>query len=272
MPSNIINVLFIADIVGRIGRRLIVEKLESIKKEENITFVIANGENAAGGIGLTSDIAYHLFQAGVDIITSGNHIWEKHDIYPVLEKEARLLRPYNYPERVLGHGYSFIERTCMTLAVINLEGRTFMRTIECPFQALERLLPIIKKKTDVILIDFHAECTAEKKSFAYYFDGQVTAIIGTHTHVQTADEQLLPGGTAYITDAGMTGAHKSVIGFEIPSSIYRFLTQMPAKLNPAREDPRIEGVIISIDSQTSKPVSIRRYQYIKELTNITFSG
>ncbi len=263
MPNNI-TILFIADIVGRVGRRLVSEKVEYLRKKFEIDFIIANGENAAGGIGLTSDIAFQLFQNGVDVITSGNHIWEKKEIYPSLDREKRILRPLNYPEQTIGHGFCVMEREGASIAVVNLEGRHFMRPVDCPFQALNRLISSLKKQTNCVIVDFHAESTAEKQALANYFDGRVSAVLGTHTHVQTADEQILPGGTAYITDVGMTGAYRSIIGFDIPSSVSRFVSMMPVKLNPAKEDPRLQGVILSIDPQTGKGVRIQRLSLIKE--------
>ncbi len=261
--QNNFNIIFIADIVGRAGRSFFTEKINYLKEKYDPLFIIANGENSAGGLGITVDIVYKLFQSGVDIITTGSHVWDKKDVEFVLEKESRLLRPLNYTTEVPGSGYAFIEKEGIVLAAVNLEGRTFMKPIDCPFAALEERIDFIRKKTNYIIVDFHAISTAEKKAFGFYFDGRISAVIGSHTHVQTADEEVLPGGTAYITDAGMTGAHYSVMGFEPSQSIYRFLTQIPMKLNSSKNLPKLEGVVVTINKSTGLANGIERFSIKK---------
>jgi len=261
---NNFNVLLIGDVIGKSGRRMLIEKLPELKEDYNILFSIVNAENAAGGMGITTDITYHFFQAGIDVITSGNHIWDKKEIYPVLEKESRILRPLNYSPKVPGRGICYYEKEGITIAIVNLQGRTFLKTIECPFLTFEYELQKIKKRTDFIIVDFHAESTAEKKAFAYHFDGRVSAVLGTHTHVQTADEQVLPGGTGFITDVGMTAAYDSVIGFDIANCVYRFVTQLPVKLNVARGPAQLQAAVVNIDIETGKTNSIERVFLVRD--------
>jgi metallophosphoesterase (TIGR00282 family) len=252
-----LNVLFVGDIVGRQGRRAAADLLPGLKSEYGISFTIANGENAAGGFGLTRKVAEELFAAGIDVITSGNHIWDKSEMVPLLDSLDKVLRPHNYPPGVPGRGCGVYEvaggsRVC----VMNLQGRVFMRAIDCPFRTADSLLEQIGE--NVIVVDMHAEATSEKIAMGWYLDGRVAAVVGSHTHVQTADERILPGGTAYITDAGMTGAFDSVIGIEKEAIINRFLTGIPNRFDQARRDVRLAGVVISIDRRSRKSVRIER--------------
>ncbi len=260
MPSNTspIRVLFVGDIVGRPGRNALKEWLPKWRKAQEIDFVVANGENAAGGMGITPKIFFELLGAGIDVITSGNHIWSKKEIYDTLETSNRLLRPANYPENVPGKGWSLHTIRGIKSLIVNLEGRVFMKSLQCPFKTMDDLLG--KFDVKIILIDFHAEATSEKIALGWYLDGRVTAVVGTHTHVQTSDETLLPGSTAYITDLGMTGPYHSVIGMKKEVVLHRFLTQMPLKFEVASGKAAISGAVIEIDPGTGKAVSIQRLQ------------
>lgn len=255
------RVLFIGDIVGKVGRTCVKNLLNKIKTNFKITYVIANGENAAGGFGINERVASELFDHGIDLITSGNHIWDKKEAVTYLTKEDRVIRPLNYPPGVPGHG-SFILGSPGKpgLGVINLSGRVFMYPLDDPFRMAMSEVEKIKEHTDAIIIDFHAEATSEKIAFGYYMDGKVSAVIGTHTHVQTADEQILENGTAYITDVGMTGPSNSVIGVETKVILERFLTQMPKKFSTAKGDGVLSAVVVDIDNKTGKAVAIQRIQ------------
>jgi hypothetical protein len=221
--------------------------------------VIANGENAAGGFGLTAQTADEMFAAGVDFLTSGNHIWDKRAILPYLTEQPRLLRPHNYPNGTPGTGIYIGDTNCgVRVGVLNLQGRVFMVSIDCPFVSGLAAIEQIRRQTSVIIVDFHAEATSEKQAFGWYVDGRVSAVVGTHTHVQTADERLLPRGTAYITDLGMTGPHDSVIGSVPDLALDRFLRQMPVRLEPASGNLRICGVVIDIDESTGRALGIQR--------------
>lgn len=233
--------------------------MPQLKKDWELDFCIANSENAAGGFGVTKEIAAKIFCQGVDVQTSGNHIWDRKEVLPFLDAEQRYLRPANYPEGNPGFGSGiFTARNGTKVAVINLMGRTFMADIDCPFRKAEALLPKLREKTNVIIIDFHAEATSEKQAFGWFMDGRASAVIGTHTHVQTADEKILPGGTAYITDAGMSGAHESVIGIRKEDALERFLTMIPKRFGVAERDIRLLGVLLEIDEQSGLAVKIER--------------
>lgn len=255
-----ITVLFIADIVGQPGCEILLRLLPSLQKQHDVDFTIANGENANNnGKGITLKIARRFFNAGVDLITGGNHTWENRNNGELFKEESRVLRPANYPEGNLGRGYQYATLSDGTrIAVANLQGRTFLYPILCPFRFAETLIAEMRRETPIILIDFHAEATAEKIALGWHLDGKVSAVIGTHTHVQTADERILPGGTAYITDAGMSGAHDSVIGMQIQSAIDRFILQTPTQFQVAKDNLRLSGVIIKINKETGKATSIRR--------------
>lgn len=255
------KVLFIGDIVGKVGRHTIKALLPAIVSRYRIDVVIANGENAAGGFGITEKTAAEIFSSGVHIITSGNHIWDKKDSIPYIAKEHRLVRPANYPPGVPGYGstlYSLPDNS--RLGIINLAGRVFMSSLDCPFTIGLAEIERLQKETRNIIIDFHAEATSEKIAFGYYVDGKVSAVIGTHTHVQTADEKIMEDGTAYITDVGMTGPALSVIGVNKEQIIERFLLQMPVKFETGEGAGMLSAVIIEIDDKTGKAKTIQRLQ------------
>jgi metallophosphoesterase (TIGR00282 family) len=254
-------ILFIGDIVGEPGRRAIKELLPKIKKSEDIDFVIANGENIAGGSGITPQLAEELFKYGIDALTSGDHIWKRKEVIDYISNTPRLLRPANYPSQAPGLGYSVTKSGSGTpVAVINLIGRVFMQPLECPFRAAKEAVEKLKGKAQVIIVDMHAEATSEKIALGWYLDGTVSAVIGTHTHVQTADEKILPKGTAYLSDAGMTGPFDGVIGRKKEQILARFLTQMPMKFEMAELDIQLHGVIVDIDEKTGKANAIKRVQ------------
>lgn len=257
-----INILFIADIIGKAGLDITQAVLPKLVRENNIQCVIANGENAASGKGLTPALAKTLKQTGIHVITSGNHIWDKDKIYDYFIQDPYLIRPLNYPQGVYGQG-SCIFKTIENhyIGVLNLQGRSFMYPIECPFRKADEAIDRLKRSgVAAIIVDFHAESTAEKIALSWYLDGRVSALIGTHTHVQTADEQIMPKGMAYITDVGMTGPCNSVIGMQKESAIQRFMTQMPVRYRVASEDPKLNAVIIKIDKLTMKALEIKRIQ------------
>jgi metallophosphoesterase (TIGR00282 family) len=253
------RVLFLGDIFGKPGRRLIHEKLHGLVHDYRIDFCLANIENAAAGFGITPQIADDLLNSGIDLLTSGNHIWDKRAILPYLAEQPRILRPHNYPKGVPGTGIYIGDTNCgMRIGVVNLQGRVFMPSIDCPFLTGLEAIETIRKQTPIILVDFHAEATSEKQAMGWHLDGRVSAVMGTHTHVQTADERILPHGTAYITDLGMTGPHDSVIGSALESALDRFLRQLPNRLEPATGNLRICGAVIEIDENTGRALGIER--------------
>jgi len=255
------KILFAGDIVGSPGRKAIAEFVPKIKRKEKVEFAIANGENAAGGSGITPRLSEEIFSSGIDVITSGDHIWKRKEILETLDEHNNILRPANYPPGVPGLGASVVKAKNGTLVgVINLVGRVFMEAVECPFRKAQEEISQIQKKTKIIIIDIHAEATSEKIAMGWYLDGSVSAVMGTHTHVQTADERILPQGTAYITDVGMTGPHDSVIGRKKEQILTRFITQLPTRFEMADEDVRLNGVILDIDEKTGKARSIERVQ------------
>jgi hypothetical protein len=255
------KILFIGDIVGKPGRQVVAELLPKIKTEFQLDFVVANAENAAGGSGITSPVADELFKCGIDLLTSGDHIWKKKEILEIIDKTRRILRPANYPPGTPGIGSCTMEsRGGVVVGVINLVGRVFMQALDCPFQTANREIEKLKKETPIILVDIHAEATSEKIALGYFLDGLVSAVLGTHTHVQTADEKILPKGTAYITDLGMTGPYNSVIGRRIDQIIHRFLSGMPTRFEMATEDLQLHGVVLDVDSKTGRANSIERVQ------------
>ncbi len=258
------NILFIGDIVGKPGRRAVKALLPNLINKLKLDIVIANCENAAGGFGITEKTAAELFSAGIHLMTSGNHIWDKKEALQLLPKEDRILRPLNYPPGVPGRGSIVINASnSVNVGIINLSGRVFMGLMDCPFRTVEREIEQIKEKTEIIIVDFHAEATSEKLAMAYFLDGRVTALLGTHTHVQTADEQIMPGGTAYITDVGMTGPQISVIGVDRQIVIEKFITQLPRKFETAKGGWMLSAVLIEVDEKTGKAISIKRLS-IKE--------
>jgi metallophosphoesterase (TIGR00282 family) len=244
------DILFIADIVGAPGRRVVEELLPKAVDHYYIDLVVANGENASGGIGITPQVADQLLGQGVDVLTSGNHIWKHKEILPYLDDTDRLLRPANYPPETPGQGLTIVETAAgESAAIICLEGRVFMSALECPFRTVNQLLETIPPKVKVILVDMHAEATSEKQAMGWHLDGRVSAVVGTHTHVQTADERILPGGTGYISDAGMTGPVDSVIGMKREIILERFLTQRPQPFRVATQNLQLQGVVLKIDAQ-----------------------
>ncbi|HYK87237.1 MAG TPA: TIGR00282 family metallophosphoesterase [Acidobacteriota bacterium] len=253
------RVLFIGDIFGKPGRRILQEKLHGLIQEHRIDFCVANAENAAGGFGITPQIADELLRSEIDLLTSGNHIWDKRAIIPYLASQPRLLRPYNYPASAPGTGIFVGDSACgVRLAVINIQGRVFMPTLDCPFGTGTAAVEYARTQTKVIIVDFHAEASSEKQAFAWYMDGRVSAVLGTHTHVQTADERILPKGTAFMTDVGMTGPHDSIIGSVPDLALDRFLRQMPTRLEPASGNLRLCGAVIEIDESTGRARGILR--------------
>lgn len=260
------KLLFIGDIVGQPGRRAVKELVPKLRQQHGIDLVIANGENSAGGSGITPDMAREIFSAGVDVITSGDHLWDQKEVMELLHNEKRFLRPHNYPPGTPGQGSGIFEipnskfpiPNLPVVAVLNLQGRTFMPHLENPFHAARAEVERLRRQTKIIFVDFHAEATSEKIAMARMLDGQVSAVIGTHTHVQTADEQLFPGGTAYLTDAGFTGPHDSVIGREIEPIIKRFLTNQPQKFEVAKNRVLLQGAVLEIDEGSGETKTIQR--------------
>ena len=266
----LVNLLFIGDVVGRPGRRALAQRLPELRRALGIDLAIANGENVAAGFGITRNLFEELRAAQVDCVTTGNHVWAQKEVESWIGNEVRLLRPANFPAGVPGRGTGLYEAASgARVAVANLCGRVFMQSLDCPFAWADRELDRLRAQADVVIIDFHAEATSEKQAFGRYLDGRVTAVLGTHTHVQTADEQILPGGTAYITDCGMTGPVNSVIGTDIETILTRFRTQMPRKFTVASGPAEICGVAIEIDEATGRALAIRR---VRELFDQTEDG
>jgi len=254
----------IGDIVGRPGRKAVKENLKDLIREFKLDFIVANGENAAGGMGITRDIAKELYACGIDVITMGNHVWNKREVIEYIAREDRILRPANYPPGTPGKGWQiFNTGNDMSVAVINLSGRVFMDNLDCPFRKADELLQKIAGRARVILLDFHAEATSEKVAMGRYLDGRVSAVCGTHTHVQTADECILPGGTAYITDIGMTGPRESIIGFKTSPILDKFISQMPKKFEVAQGLYQLNAVVIGINNDTGEATEIRRIQNLE---------
>ncbi|MGA3163994.1 MAG: TIGR00282 family metallophosphoesterase [Verrucomicrobiota bacterium] len=261
------KLLFIGDIVGQPGRRAVAELLPKLREQHSLDFVIANGENSAGGSGITPKTAEEIFSAGVDVITSGDHLWDQKEVMELLASEKRFLRPLNYPPGTPGQGSAVFQiqnsklktQNSLPIAVLNAQGRAFMQPpLENPFLLAAEEVKKLREQTKIIFVDFHAEATSEKIAFARFLDGQVSAVVGTHTHVQTADEQIFPGGTAYLTDAGFTGPHESVLGREIEPVIKRFLTGMPQRFEVAKNNVLLHGAMIEIDDASGKALKIQR--------------
>jgi metallophosphoesterase (TIGR00282 family) len=256
-----LKILFIGDIFGHPGRRIVKETLPKLVEEHRPDLILANAENAAAGFGITPPLVEELLDTGIAVLTSGNHIWDKKEIYPYLRDhlDGRLLRPANYPADAPGHGlYLGKARGGVDYAVMNLQGRVFMPSIDCPFRTADALLAQIPAETKIRILDIHGEATSEKVAMGWYLDGRVTAVLGTHTHIPTADETLLPEGTAYITDLGMTGPYDSVIGIEKDLVIKKFLSQLPARFEVAKGDVRLSAVLIEAEPQTGRALSIER--------------
>jgi metallophosphoesterase (TIGR00282 family) len=254
-----VNILFIGDIVGKPGRKAIREILPSLKDRFPIDLVVANGENASGGIGISVKSADELLTSGIQVLTSGNHIWKKKEILTYIEQNPDLIRPANFPPETPGNGFVIKEtKSGCRIGILNLMGRTFMEAVDCPFKKSIEAIKRLTEETSVILVDFHAEATSEKMALGWYLDGKVSAVLGTHTHVQTSDERIFPQGTAYITDVGMTGPMESVIGVKKELAVERFLTQMPYKFEVATREIVLEGVLLSIDPVSGKSLNISR--------------
>ena len=259
------TILFIGDIVGRPGRELVRKGLRALIEHHGVDLTIANAENAAAGFGVTKDIGDSLLDWGVDVMTSGNHIWDKKEVVGYIAGEPRLLRPANYPAGVPGRG-SYVAQTGdgRSIGVINVMGRVFMLSIDDPFAVVLKEIEALRHRTRVIIVDFHAEATSEKIAMGWHLDGKVTLVVGTHTHVQTADERILPNGTAYMTDAGMTGPHDGIIGMEREPSLERFLNGMPTKFEPASANPRLNGVLVRADEKTGRATAVTRLSYSEQ--------
>ncbi len=257
-----LRILFIGDIVGRPGRDLVKAGLPALLELHRIDFVIANVENAAAGFGVTREIGDQLLDEGVEVMTSGNHIWDRKEALDYIGTEARLLRPANFPAGAPGNG-SYLARTQdgRAVGVVNVMGRVFMVSLDDPFAVASREVEALRARTRIVFVDFHAEATSEKQAMGWHLDGKATAVVGTHTHVQTADERLLPKGTAYMTDVGMTGPHDSIIGVEVQAALGRFLTAMPSKFETATGNPRLNAVIVDADDATGKALDIERVSY-----------
>lgn len=255
--------LIIGDVVGRPGRRAVAHLMSRIQSEHKPDFVIANGENAAGGNGITRVVADELFGLGVDVLTMGNHVWDQKEAVTFLDEEPRIVRPANYPPGTPGQGVSIYRtKSGEQLAVINLCGRVFQASLDCPFRIGDGLVEQSLRRTPVILVDFHAEATSEKQAFAWFMDGRVSAVWGTHTHVQTSDARILPGGTGFITDVGMTGPRNSILGIKPEIIIRRFLTQMPARFEVAGEPLQLDAAVVDVDPASGKTVNIRAIRYL----------
>ena len=253
------NILFVGDIFASPGRRIVADHLRDIVEANGIDLTIANAENAAGGFGLTPAIAEELFGLGLDVLTSGNHVWDKREVYDYLRRQPRLLRPANYPEAPGQGAIVWRARNGVDCAVINLQGRTYMPSTDCPFRKADQILAALDPAIKVRFVDFHAEATSEKIAMGWYLDGRVSAVIGTHTHVPTADTRILPGGAAYQTDCGMTGPYHSVIGVQTDIVIQRFLTGLPVRMEAARQNPELHAVMVDVDEATGKARAIRRH-------------
>ena len=253
------KLLLIGDIVGRPGRAIVEREVIALRESLGIDLVIANCENAAGGAGITPSIADDLFRVGVDVLTSGNHVWRKREAYELLKLDPRVIRPANYPEGAPGSGSTIVETLSgQKVGVLNLMGRVFMEPLDCPFRAAERELARLKLVTPVIIVDMHAEATGEKVAMGWFLDGKVSCVFGTHTHIPTADERILPKGTAGITDVGMTGPYDSVIGRRVDQILERFLTSLPHKSEVAEDNVQLRGLLVDVDASTGKALAVER--------------
>ncbi len=263
-----LKVAMFGDVIGRPGRVRALSVIARLKATGAVDFVVVNGENAAGGMGLTPEVAREMLDGGVDVITTGNHVWNKREMADYLDKEDRVLRPANYPSQVPGRGWTVVSCQSVRIAVLNLQGRVFMQPIDCPFVRGRQAVDEIGSSADIIVADFHAEATSEKQALGIYLDGAVAAVVGTHTHVQTADERVLPGGTAFITDLGMCGPVDSVIGMDADTVIPRFITALPSRFAVAKGPVIVSGVIIEADHSTGRARGIQRlmetfYDYLR---------
>lgn len=263
MPDKIC-VLFLGDIIGRPGRRALKKHLPFLVEKYNPSLIIANGENAAGGIGITKEVCQELL-AQVHVLTSGNHIWDKKEAIAYLDEEPRLLRPANYPPQNPGRGaYIFRDKEGRMIGILNLQGRVFMEPIDCPFRTADEEIKTLKAVSPVVVVDFHAEATSEKQAMGWYLDGRVSAVVGTHTHVPTADERILPQGTAFITDVGMVGGYHSVIGIRKSQALKRFLTARPQRFEPGKEGVLFSALAIEVNALSGKAISVQKEIIIEE--------
>jgi len=257
--TELTKILFLGDIIGKPGRMAVKELLPKIAGRFSPDVVIANGENSAGGFGLTPEIVEDLKSLQIDVITTGNHVWDKKEIFDYIKKDARLLRPANYPPGAPGQGSVVFEcPSGVKVGIVNLMGRVFMHSLDCPFRTGDDCVAKMREDTPIIVVDFHAEATSEKAALGFYLDGRVSAVIGTHTHVQTSDERILANGTAFITDAGMTGPVDSIIGMRKDEIVQKFLTQMPVKFEVGSKDVELQGVAITVETATGRAVKIER--------------
>lgn len=253
------RILILGDVVGKRGRWALSQFVDDFVLEHQVDFVIANVENAAGGFGITDNISRKIRSYGVEVQTSGNHIWDRPETKNLLEKSAYLLRPANYPMGMAGRGSGiFTAKNGQKVGVLNIEGRDFLSRIDCPFKVADAELTLMLRETKIIIVDFHAEAVSEKQAMSHYLDGRVSVVFGTHTHIQTADERILPNGTAYITDLGMTGAYDSILGMNKKLALGRFITGIPLKFSVAEDDVRVAGIMIDVDEQTGKARAIER--------------
>ena len=258
MPETL-TIIFVGDVVGEPGRRTVQKLLPPLRNQYHATFCVVNGENSAGGAGITPKTFRELREAGADVVTTGDHIWDNKEILPFIGTDPRLLRPANYPPAVAGSGSGVFQiSNGLHIGVLNLMGRTFLKNLDCPFRVAEEKVAQLRKETPIILVDIHAEATSEKIALGRFLDGQVSMVVGTHTHVQTADEQIFPKGTAFLCDAGMTGPHESVLGREIEPIIQRFLTQVPQKFDVAKMGLRLNGAVVNVDISKGKALSVHR--------------
>ncbi|MBM3298307.1 MAG: TIGR00282 family metallophosphoesterase [Candidatus Aminicenantes bacterium] len=263
MPGSV-RILFLGDVIGRPGRQAMRRFLPELTARHAPTFVVVNAENAAGGSGLTEDIGRDLL-AEADVLTSGNHIWDKKEALAYMDREPRLLRPANYPPGNPGRGYGvFVDRGGRKVGVLNLQGRVFMEPLDCPFRAADEALEKIRLETPIVVVDFHAEATSEKQAMGWHLDGRVSAVIGTHTHVPTADERILPRGTAYLTDAGMAGGNSTVIGIRKEQALARFLTAVPQRFEPGRNGLVLSALFLEVDAETGRALDVRREHLVEE--------
>jgi metallophosphoesterase (TIGR00282 family) len=264
-----VKIIALGDVVGRPGRSAVRRRLPELRREHNPAFVAVNGENSAAGSGLTCDIVEELLGAGIDCLTGGDHVFRKREVLQLIDREPRLLRPFNWSPKAAGSGYAVYEAADgLRVGVVNLIGRVFLGPADCPFRAADEAIAALKKAgAQIILVDFHAEATSEKVAMGWHLDGRVCAVWGTHTHIQTADERVLPGGTAYITDLGMSGPYDSVIGRDKGAVLHTMLTQMPQRFEVAKGDVRVCGVLIEADPRTGKALAIERLQLSEEQTS-----
>jgi len=260
-----LKILFIGDVVGNLGRKTVKEMIPKIKKEYGIDFCIANCENAAGGSGITYVVAQELYKSGIDGITMGNHTWSKKEILNFIESDPKIVRPANFPRETPGTGSTILEKDKLKLGLINVQGRVYMSAADCPFKAAERELETLKKQVKVVIVDIHAEATSEKCALAWYLDGRASCVFGTHTHVQTADERILPNGTAYLTDVGMTGPYEGIIGMDRDIIIKKFILHMPERFELAQGKVQFNAVVVDVDERTGRTNSIVRINKVLEL-------